>query len=446
MVDSLNFVTIGELIKQKREEKGLSLSEVSRITGISKGVISKIESGETKRPELRTLKPMADVLNIPYEQIIELYIEVEHRFGILHEFLMEVAEISKPDLMEKVSIKFLENAKKDSVELLEDLFEIAGTFEKEDIRLTLYGIVIKYARSHGESRYIAKGLYQKYLIEREDLKHLEDSFKIGEEALHYVDFLSPEEKITLYYRMSLHAHNIRKYKKCVDLGEKGHAEDRTINELGERVALAILNSNSRMGKYSELDKLLEKYVALGYSLIIEKIKYFRAIILSKTGHRDEAIPLLRACVEEASKEDRLHRINDLVEVLLEIDDVNSLKSIFEQEKQNTLVQVYTPYKYLELGKYFKNKGTFLIKGGLFTEGMEAYIQGMDFYSNINDLSGIMECSEKIYSYHCEHGKELELGLLKKMKKVYSIVNNGDERGGKNEKTFNFIDDCFTGVM
>ncbi|MED2002532.1 helix-turn-helix transcriptional regulator [Brevibacillus laterosporus] len=55
---SLTFTTLGELIKEKRTELSISLSEVSRVTGISKGVLSKIENDETKRPELRTLKPM----------------------------------------------------------------------------------------------------------------------------------------------------------------------------------------------------------------------------------------------------------------------------------------------------------------------------------------------------------------------------------------------------
>ena len=46
------------------------------------GVISKIESGETKSPELRTLKPIADVLKIPYEDIIEYSIQIERRYGL----------------------------------------------------------------------------------------------------------------------------------------------------------------------------------------------------------------------------------------------------------------------------------------------------------------------------------------------------------------------------
>ncbi|MBA4534470.1 helix-turn-helix domain-containing protein, partial [Brevibacillus halotolerans] len=87
MVDSLTFTTLGELIRGKRADTGLSLSELGRMTGISKGVLSKIENDETKRPELRTLKPIADVLDIPYEQIIEWYIKVEHRAEVFDDFL-----------------------------------------------------------------------------------------------------------------------------------------------------------------------------------------------------------------------------------------------------------------------------------------------------------------------------------------------------------------------
>ncbi|GIO01064.1 helix-turn-helix domain-containing protein [Brevibacillus laterosporus] len=446
MAESLTFTTLGELVKEKREELGVSLSEVSRITGISKGVISKIENGETKRPELRTLKPIADVLNIPYEEIIEGYIKVEHRFGILHDFLMEVAEISKPDLMEKVAVKFLESSKKDSVESLEVLFRITATFRKRDIMITLYNIIIRYARAHGESQYIAKGLYQKYMIEREELKHLEESFKVGEEVLHYADFLSHEEKITLYYRMALHAHNIKKYDKCVELGKIGHAKDSTNNELKERVALAICNSYFYTNKFEEMKKHLQIYEQLGYQFILKRIKYLRAIILAKTGQYQEAVPLLRECVEEAKDNNRLHRVNQLVEVLLSINDVNSVQEIVEREEKNFSLDFNNVYHLSELGKYFKNKGSLLVGRGLFDEGMESYLQGMNYFSKINALNDIVECAEDIHTHHCEQGKEMNLGLLKEMQEVYNIVNNGDERGGKNEETFNCTDDCFTGIM
>ncbi|ERM16736.1 hypothetical protein P615_22305 [Brevibacillus laterosporus PE36] len=52
----------------------------------------------------------------------------------------------------------------------------------------------------------------------------------------------------------------------------------------------------------------------------------------------------------------------------------------------------------------------------------------------------------IYGYLCERGKEMNLGLLKKMKKVYNIVNNGYGRRGKDEEAFISTDDSFTSIM
>ncbi|WP_426444122.1 hypothetical protein [Brevibacillus laterosporus] len=208
----------------------------------------------------------------------------------------------------------------------------------------------------------------------------------------------------------------------------GTSEDTTSNEVKERIALAILNSFSRMGNFTELESYLEMYIALGYRLIIGKVKYFHAIILSKTGQFYQAIPLLKDCVEEATKDNRLHRVNDLLEVLLRINDLDTAEQILEQEEINTRVKIFSPYKYSELGKYFRFKGIFLVSRGLFNDGMEAYLQSMNFYSEINARHNIMECSEDIYIYHCEQSKLMELPLLNKLKEVYNIVNKGDKKG------------------
>ncbi|MCR8964181.1 helix-turn-helix transcriptional regulator [Brevibacillus halotolerans] len=446
MGHNLTYTTIGELIRKKREEKGIGLSELGRMTGVTKGTISKIETGEIKSPRMKHVKPITDVLEMPYEEVIEYYIQSENRNAILHDFLIEVAEFSNLSLIEKIAMKFLENSKKSTNELLQNLVEIAGTFENSQVSLTIYNTVIKYARLHGESQYIAKGLYEKYMIERENLKRLEESFKVGEECLHYVDFLSQKEKIMLYYRMSLHAHNIKKYDKCLELGEIGHTEDETMNELKERVALAICNSYLRTDNFSKLEEHLDMYERLGYQSMVERTKVFRSVLLSKTGQLEDAIPLLKECVVEAESINRLPRVNALLEALLSSNDVDSVQQVIETEENNFAFDYDNVYNLSELGKYFKYKGGFLTDQGLFEKGIDSYLRGMNYFSKINDREGIMECSEKIYAYHCEHGKEMNLGLLKKMKEVYNKVNNGDERGGKSEETFNCTDDCFTGIV
>ncbi|MCR8994737.1 helix-turn-helix domain-containing protein [Brevibacillus laterosporus] len=424
MAESLTFTSLGELVKGKRINLGLSLSELSRKIGVSKGILSKIESGETKRPEPRNLKLIADGLQIPYDDVVELYIEIEHRMSIFEDFLWEAIAVSSPSLIEKVAIKFLEDSKKDTFESLESIFVIANTIKNNDARLALYNTIIKYARIHGIPMYIAKGLYQKYLIDRQDLKRMDKSFKDGEEILHYVDFLSHEDKVTFYYKMALQAFALKKYEACIELGKVGHAEDTTENEMKERVALAICNAYMFTENYHELEEHLQLYEKLGHQFIHDRIKFFRAIILARTGNEKLAISLLKECLDESTENDRLHRVNELVEALLRIGDFDSLPHILEQEDKNTIVKDPTPYKYSELGKYFKNKGVFLVSCNMFDEAMKAYLQSMNFYSKINDLNGIMGCSEKIYVYHCEQNKEMQLGLLNKLREVYNMVNKG----------------------
>ncbi|MFW5436725.1 helix-turn-helix domain-containing protein [Paenibacillus apiarius] len=53
------------------------------MTGVSKGTISKIENGETKRPDFKMIHALASAYNIPFSNIVELYLSVEKRADIL---------------------------------------------------------------------------------------------------------------------------------------------------------------------------------------------------------------------------------------------------------------------------------------------------------------------------------------------------------------------------
>ncbi|RAP22347.1 hypothetical protein C2W64_03562 [Brevibacillus laterosporus] len=343
MAESLTFTTLGELIKEKRAELGISLSELARLSGVSKGVLSKIETGETKRPELSTLKSLMEVLRFPYDEVIEYYVESEDRINVLNAFLSEAIEISHLSLISKVAIKFLASPREDTYNLLERLYELADTCTCNEVKLSLYDAIVQYARQHGVPKYVAKGLFQTYFITVRDLDHLEEVFKLGEEVLYYKEFLNQEERIKFLYRMALLAHDLKKYEKCIQLGRMGHAEDTTENENMERVALAICNSYMFEEIYDELEKHLQLYKKLGYKFILDRIKFFRAIILARTGNEKEAIPLLKECVAESTENNRLHRVNELVEALLRINDTDSLQHILEQEEKNTTVKIKSSY-------------------------------------------------------------------------------------------------------
>jgi len=61
----------GELIRQLREDKNLTLVELSQKAGLSVSYISEIERG-SKKPSLKTLEKIAQALNIPRGQLVEM--------------------------------------------------------------------------------------------------------------------------------------------------------------------------------------------------------------------------------------------------------------------------------------------------------------------------------------------------------------------------------------
>ncbi|EHQ59427.1 DNA-binding protein, partial [Paenibacillus dendritiformis C454] len=87
-------LSIGELIQCHRYNRGMTLAQLSELTGIHKGTISKIENGDVKRPEYKTIRPLADTLQIPLETLVELHITVDKRADTLLFVLQDVIQHS----------------------------------------------------------------------------------------------------------------------------------------------------------------------------------------------------------------------------------------------------------------------------------------------------------------------------------------------------------------
>lgn len=63
--------TLGELLKELRTANKLTLREMERRTGISNAYLSQVESGHIKQPSPNYLYKMAEVLNYPYDALLE---------------------------------------------------------------------------------------------------------------------------------------------------------------------------------------------------------------------------------------------------------------------------------------------------------------------------------------------------------------------------------------
>jgi transcriptional regulator with XRE-family HTH domain len=64
-------MTLGEHLKQAREDNNLSLRAVEKRTGISNAFLSQLESGKVKQPSPLVLHKLATLYSIEYETLMD---------------------------------------------------------------------------------------------------------------------------------------------------------------------------------------------------------------------------------------------------------------------------------------------------------------------------------------------------------------------------------------
>lgn len=62
--------TIGEVIAEAREKKGLSQRELAKIAKISNAELSKIESGERETPNPKTLRKISNIIEVNFNDMM----------------------------------------------------------------------------------------------------------------------------------------------------------------------------------------------------------------------------------------------------------------------------------------------------------------------------------------------------------------------------------------
>ncbi|GED59954.1 helix-turn-helix transcriptional regulator [Brevibacillus formosus] len=417
--------TIGDMLSESRRNNGLSFAELEDRTGVSRGVLQKIESGETKRPEFKTVKSIVALFPYSYEEIIEGYLEDETRIETLFEILQEVIQCEYSSLVERVSLKILQSPNEKIEKALERLYSFADSIAiaetNDEICLVLFKVIANYARQCGEPKYIAKALLKKYLIERNDLKRLEETFRMGEEVLYYTDFLTIEEKIIYYFRMGLHAHNTQKYSMCIELCQKGLALETSITELKARAYLAMINSYFFLDNFDAVEQHLDVFEEFEYDFVVESTKINRATTKARKKDYEVAIPMLRKYMDELHKENKIHVVNELLEIYLELGNMDAIEEVLMNEKAILPATPQTPYKHRSIGAYYQLKGKFQTKLGRLDEGMESYVNSLKAYGVISAFEEMHKCLNEMLTYFDENSLQMDLQYVQKLKGVYNTT-------------------------
>jgi len=85
-------VYVGQLLRQLREERGISIRELSRLSGLSANALSMIERGRTS-PSVSTLYRLTDALNVP---ITALFRQDQNQEAIVYRSVSDRTHVPFP--------------------------------------------------------------------------------------------------------------------------------------------------------------------------------------------------------------------------------------------------------------------------------------------------------------------------------------------------------------
>ncbi|WP_019421987.1 helix-turn-helix domain-containing protein [Paenibacillus sp. OSY-SE] len=382
---------VGELIHDHRKRARYTLHQLSALSGVPKGTISKIERGETKHPELGTVLALSSPLSIPYADVVSHYIVTERRKTVLQQMLLEAIQTGDVKVIEKIAVRFLQCDGEDSYDLIEELYSMTESVTDVTVRLGLFEIITKYAREHGIQPYVAKALFQTYLMERNDFSKLDLTFHTGTYLLHYINFFSEEDKALLHFKLGFHAYALQLYEKCIQLCIaviKEYTSDRLTKA---RALLLICNSYYYLGDYFLAEQYLYECKKYPFPEIQENIKLNEAAIQGKKGNRDHAILQLKICLDQSSPNTAIHVINELLELYLQNKDIEAIEHLIGDETRILNADYHTPFKKSELALYFKLKAGYLIIKKRFEDAIDCYMLSALHYVDVNARIRANDC-------------------------------------------------------
>ncbi|MFS0554979.1 helix-turn-helix domain-containing protein [Brevibacillus sp. 179-C9.3 HS] len=411
--------TFGNVLKSYREKANLTLAELSNKTEISTATISKIETDSLTRPNMRNVIALAKELKIPLYQAITPYLDKIKRIETL-EFLLEIAlEQENTILIQKVALRLLECPKNNTFLSLDYLYQLACNMEKVELRVAIYDIISHYSREHGIPVYLARSLFQKYMIRRENFKELDQTYIEGKELLHYMGYLHREERILAYYKLGVHAWCRRLYEECIQLCKQGIDQDPSQSEKKAAAILTIISSYMELGDYILAIVHLDKYEEFNFPQVRKNAQYLRAKLYVKTEKFTKAIPALQECLERQDQNDRLPIANDLLAIYLTMNDKEGMQNIFLTESTFLPAVPNTPSKYEQLGLYYRAKGVFYLQQDSEELGVNSLIESLTYYGKIGALEEVNQSFTTLLEYHITSGKNFSFDVLQNLERVYN---------------------------
>ncbi|MDR0268153.1 transcriptional regulator [Paenibacillus sp.] len=323
------------------------------------------------------------------------------------------------EIIREVAIEYLQS-NENSLELIENLFESIEPIEDTTIKCSLYDLVIDYSRLNGIMPYIAKGMYQKYLIERNDFSRLKETYYSGKYVLNYVSFLPHEEQIELFYKLGVHAYNLRLYHDSIEHCKRIFAEDAGSSPYRVYALWVLRDAYFALGKYEESALYSLQYKQFNYPSTQDHVVLMEALFNAKKGNIALATEQLLTFLKTCSDFFVFPATKHLLELYLLQKNFEGAKTVIESSKVNSsMLDEGNPSTYSEYADYLQLQGEYYLAIGDFDNFIRVLIDGALNYSKINDTIKEKECLDMIIRNHLVQKIPMRESTLEKLSNYYT---------------------------
>ncbi|NDI36443.1 helix-turn-helix domain-containing protein [Chengkuizengella sediminis] len=412
--------SLGELIRHHRKQAEMTLVQLEKLTDVDKASISRIESGQVKRPSLVNIQKIGCILKISSEEIIERYIEVEERDEVLFTIFDKLIQGEKNiSIISNVAMKVLQSPVVDSIELVKRLYEKVTIIEKPSIKLALFQLIINYSRAHGIMPYIAKSMLQVYLIERDDFSKFRSTYVSGKGILFFEDFLSSEERGLMYYKLGVHAYYLCIFEESVDLGRKALDAEISDNRMRANTIYFVCNCYYYLGDYEQTKKYLTLYNEYSLPEVKDNTKLIEAALHSANGKHQLAISVLQENLPYCGDDTLLHVVNLLIILHLQTKNLSEIEMLFHLERRLLSIPCVTPFLQAELAHYYKLRGDYYIVTERIEEGINCYLEAAAGYAKVDLIAKESDCLRLILNIHTNKKETMDVSTIEKLETYHN---------------------------
>ncbi|MGV7118598.1 DNA-binding protein [Paenibacillus kyungheensis] len=422
-------ITLRDELEHMITEKGYSLSQFSKISGINRGILSATLNGNPPKPiSIKQLDQMTKALGKEegclYEQFMsECFEEGKANWRRVRSLLIRCAELELIDILKRALYLLLEN-----LTYIQHIFDLAEELypnKNKDSILYFYTCIIEHERdSHSERFAISQYRVFRYSI---GIK-LENNFRAAIQFAPFRRYLPPYLLLDALVNLSNISYtmqdwkNVKKYsdelKQITQLmythkENKHHKPERDLVVYYGKSYLLKLIALTNEGKYLEAEKILpylQDFDWLGKSnektlLEIEKFKlyakfhkYNLKLLQGDQNYLNEYVLLVKNYTQEqlASllvilKASNLHNwdidylLNDFYPIIYPKDIIEYLISRHETYYIETEISQYISI-YYQLALYQCNKGTY-------DDKLEKILLALESTVTKYNKSRILDCLE-----------------------------------------------------